>query len=145
MTGTQQTVVVSFAEGTLQSRVFERLYKEYVAIAEETAEYLLTTEAQAASAQFVKGGNIFRTGALRLTERLLALENWMLLHRSIASGEGSLKACADELGAQEPYLSMLFPRVDMPDTLRNLMIRTNAISQEVHRLHQLFHPVAPGS
>src|SRR6478672_9785542 len=81
---------VSFGERLANSDVFAALFRDGMALVEETAGYLdglgraesKTLERSAALA--------YATESMRLTTRLMQLASWLLLHRAVKEGEMSL-------------------------------------------------------
>ena len=85
-----QTEPVSFSERLANSQAFADLFRDGMALVEETATYLdgpgraesKTLERSAALA--------YATESMRLTTRLMQLASWLLLHRAVKEGEMSL-------------------------------------------------------
>src|ERR1700757_2178529 len=118
---------VSFGERVANSQVFADLFRDGMALVEETASYLdgqgrresKTLERMAALA--------YATESMRLTTRLMQLASWLLLHRAVKEGEMTLAQASKEkskvkLGAgdsgSEESMRLL------PERLRGLIARS---------------------
>jgi regulator of CtrA degradation len=89
---------------------------------------------------------VYATESLRLTNRLMHLASWLLLHRAVKEGEITLVQAHKEkskvnLAACEPgdakSLALL------PATLRELITRSAKLQSEVRRLDATMHAAAP--
>ena len=83
--GVQAKVVpISFAERYASSAAFNGIYKEGMALVEETAAYLDGKGRQEAKA--LKGALMlgYATESMRLTTRLMQLASWLLIRKAVA-------------------------------------------------------------
>src|SRR6188472_4542899 len=133
---------VSFGEKLAGSQAFAGLFRDGMALVEETAGYLdglgraesKTLERSAALA--------YATESMRLTTRLMQLASWLLLHRAVKEGEMSLaqankekakvKLAASEMG-DEHNIKLL------PERLRDLIAHSKALQTAVRRLDATMH------
>src|ERR1700757_5498274 len=118
---------VSFGERLAGSQAFSTLFRDGMALVEETATYLDGPGRQE-SKRLERGAALaYATESMRLTTRLMQLASWLLLHRAVKEGEMSLaqaskekskvKLAAGESGSEE---SMRL----LPERLRGLIARS---------------------
>ena len=136
---------VSFAGRAAASSQFKALYSEGMALVEETASYL-DGSGRLESKKLERGaGLVYATESLRLTNRLMHLASWLLLHRAVKEGEITLAQANKEkskvnLTACEPgdakSLGVL------PAKLQELIARSSKLQAEVRRLDTTMHAAA---
>jgi regulator of CtrA degradation len=81
---------VSFGERLASSQAFTALFREGMALVEETASYLDGEGRTEAKALQRHAALSYATESMRLTTRLMQLASWLLLHRAVNEGEMSL-------------------------------------------------------
>src|SRR3954469_14694001 len=81
---------VSFGERLASSQVFSDLFRDGMALVEETASYLDGAGRQESKKLERSGALAYATESMRLTTRLMQLASWLLLHRAVKEGEMSL-------------------------------------------------------
>src|SRR6188768_1667241 len=87
---------VNFGERLANSDVFSTLFREGMALVEETATYL-DGAGRAESKKLERGAALaYATESMRLTTRLMQLASWLLLHRAVKEGEMSLAQASKE-------------------------------------------------
>ncbi|HEY0566626.1 MAG TPA: DUF1465 family protein [Xanthobacteraceae bacterium] len=128
---------VSFSEHVANSQVFAALFRDGMALVEETASYL-DGPGRKESKRLQRGAALsYATESMRLTTRLMQLASWLLLHRAVKEGEMTLTQAKQEkvkvkLTASTPTdpqtLAML------PESLRALIDRARDVSERVIRL-----------
>jgi regulator of CtrA degradation len=133
---------VSFAERLASSQVFSDLFRDGMALVEETAAYLDGPGRQEAKRLERAAALTYATESMRLTTRLMQLASWLLLHRAVKEGELSLaeankekakvKIAAGEIG-DEASLKLLPPR------LCDLIERSRSLQGSVCRLDATVH------
>src|SRR5690606_12915487 len=78
---------IPFGERLKGSDVFRTLFKEGMALVEQTANYL-DGEGRAESRLLNRAGSLaYATESMRLTTRLMQLASWLLLQRAVNEGE----------------------------------------------------------
>src|SRR5437868_14531297 len=92
----QGTGPVSFSERLAGSQAFAVLFKEGMALVEETAAYLDGAGRQDAKRLERSAALVYATESMRLTTRLMQLASWLLLHRAVNEGEMSLAQASKE-------------------------------------------------
>jgi regulator of CtrA degradation len=133
---------VSFGERLANSQAFADLFRDGMALVEETATYLDGPGRQE-SKQLARAASLaYATESMRLTTRLMQLASWLLLHRAVKEGEMSLAQANKEkakvkLSATDHHdpnnVELL------PDTLRGLIARAQALQSKVRRLDATIH------
>jgi regulator of CtrA degradation len=86
-TRASERAAVSFAETFVTSDAFKALFKEGMALVENTAAYL-DGEGRAEAKLLTRGPALaYASESMRLTTRLMQLASWLLLQRAVAEGE----------------------------------------------------------
>ena len=137
---------VSFSERLANSQVFATLFRDGMALVEETASYL-DGAGRAESKKLERSAAlVYATESMRLTTRLMQLASWLLLHRAVKEGEMTLAQASKEkskvrLAACDPgdakSIAML------PEKLRELIGRSVKLQTEVRRLDATMHAPQP--
>ena len=81
---------VSFGERLAGSQAFSILFREGMALVEETAGYLDGPGRRESKVLERSAALAYATESMRLTTRLMQLASWLLLHRAVNEGEMSL-------------------------------------------------------
>jgi regulator of CtrA degradation len=138
---------VSFGERLANSQAFSDLFRDGMALVEETATYLDGPGRQESKDLGRAAALAYATESMRLTTRLMQLASWLLLHRAVKEGEMSLAQANKEkakvkLSATDHHdpnnVELL------PETLRDLIARAQVLQSKVRRLDATIHnPVTP--
>ncbi len=139
---------VSFGEKLASSQAFGNLFRDGMALVEETAAYLDGPGRQESKKLERSAALSYATESMRLTTRLMQLASWLLLHRAVKEGEMSLAQANKEkskvkLSAGEPgdpdALKLL------PERLQELIVRSRRLNDQVRRLDANIYapPLAP--
>ena len=133
---------VSFGEKLASSQAFSGLFKEGMALVEETASYLDGEGRQDSKKLERSAALAYATESMRLTTRLMQLASWLLLHRAVNEGEMSLaqankekakvKLSTGESGDGDMVLLL-------PERLRELIDRSVRLQDRVRRLDSTIH------
>jgi regulator of CtrA degradation len=133
---------VLFGERLANSQAFADLFRDGMALVEETATYL-DGPGRAESKTLSRAAALaYATESMRLTTRLMQLASWLLLHRAVKEGEMSLAQANKEktkvkLSATDHHdpnnIELL------PETLRVLIVRSQALQMKVRRLDATIH------
>ena len=133
---------VSFGAKLAGSQAFAGLFRDGMALVEETAAYLDGLGRRESKLLERTAALAYATESMRLTTRLMQLASWLLLHRAVNEGEMSLAQASREktkvkLSAtdtnDETTLAML------PKSLRDLIVRSIALQNRVRRLDATIH------
>src|SRR6478609_4537755 len=118
---------VSFGQRLASSQHFTDLFRNGMALVEETASYLDGPGRHESKRLALSVALAYATESMRLTTRLMQLASWLLLHRAVKEGEMSLAQAGKEkskvkLSAADSHdptnLELL------PPTLRDLIARS---------------------
>jgi regulator of CtrA degradation len=136
---------VPFGERLASSQLFATLFRDGMTLVDETASYL-DGAGRLESKKLERGAAlVYATESLRLTNRLMHLASWLLLHRAVKEGEITLAQAHKEKGkvslaACEPgdakSLTLLPPK------LQDLIARSARLQAEVRRLDASMHAAA---
>lgn len=126
-----------------RSELFERTFKEGMALVEETAAYL-DGPGRAASKRLSRAAALAYAGeSMRLTTRLMQVASWLLVQRAVRDGEIQLAEASSEkyrLISREPQSAPGFAGSDeLPEALKSLIIRGGAIYERVRRLDETMY------
>src|SRR5271155_1452711 len=138
---------VSFSERLASSQVFATLFRDGMALVEETASYLDGTGRSESKKLERNAAMVYATESMRLTTRLMQLASWLLLHRAVKEGEMTLTQANREktkvkLSAADPGPDDMIEK--LPPQLQELIGRSMALQAEVRRLDATMHaPVVP--
>lgn len=136
---------VSFSERLAGSQAFGLLFKEGMALVEETAGYLDGPGRQESKQLERAAALVYATESMRLTTRLMQLASWLLLHRAVKEGEMSLAQASKEknkvklAGSDRPDEENL---ALLPELLRDLIDRSLRLQDRVRRLDATIHKTA---
>ncbi len=121
-----------------RSEVFERTFKEGMALVEETAAYL-DGPGRAAAKRLSRAAALAYAGeSMRLTTRLMQVASWLLVQRAVRDNEIPLmEAGASKyrlISRQESEPSALNGADELPEALKALIGKGAAIYERVRRL-----------
>jgi regulator of CtrA degradation len=126
-----------------RSEVFDRTFKEGMAMVEETATYL-DGPGRAASKRLSRAAALAYAGeSMRLTTRLMQVASWLLVQRAVRDNEIPMTEAASEkyrLVSREAQPTQHFAGADeLPEALKTLIIRGSAIYERVRRLDETMY------
>src|ERR1700734_4483628 len=141
-----ETGAVSFSERLASSQVFATLFRDGMALVEETASYLDGSGRQESKKLERSAGLTYATESMRLTTRLMHLASWLWLLRAVKEGEMTLAQASKEkskvrLAACEPGDAKSIPL--LPVRLQELIARSTKLQGEVRRLDANMHAPVP--
>jgi regulator of CtrA degradation len=133
---------VYFGERMAASQAFAELFRDGMALVEETAAYL-DGPGRRESKQLTRGGALaYATESMRLTTRLMQLASWLLLHRAVKEGEMSLAQASREKAKVKLSAGEHADEQNMrlvPERLRVLIARSKALHRAIRRLDTTMH------
>ncbi len=138
---------VSFQEKLAHSQSFSIMFRDGMALVEETAAYLDGPGRKESKLLKRSAALTYATESMRLTTRLMQLASWLLLHRAVKEGEMSLAQVNQEktkvkLSAGEPADEETLKA--LPAALVELIGRSRRLHEQVRRLDATIHgPVEP--
>ena len=127
-----------FGKRLAGSDAFKAMFREGMALVEETATYL-DGEGRLQSRGLTRGGSLaYATESMRLTTRLMQLASWLLLQRAVNDGEMT----ADQANSEKSKVKLggLASATggpgwdDLPERLRTLISRSLVLQERVRRL-----------
>lgn len=126
-----------------RTELFERTFKEGMALVEETAAYL-DGPGRAASKRLPRAAALAYAGeSMRLTTRLMQVASWLLVQRALREGEIPLTEAASNkyrLIARDAQPAPDFAGSgELPEALRTLIARGAAVYERVRRLDQTMY------
>src|SRR5216683_6612790 len=137
---------VPFGERLAGSQAFSGLFREGMALVEETAAYL-DGPGRDESKLLERGAALaYATESMRLTTRLMQLASWLLLHRAVNEGEMSLAQANKEKtkvklsigdSTDEDAVKLL------PERLSELIEQSRMLLVKVRRLDATIHAPVP--
>ncbi len=137
---------VSFSERLASSQIFATLFRDGMALVEETATYLDGSGRNESKKLERSAAMVYATESMRLTTRLMQLASWLLLHRAVKEGEMTLAQASKEkskvrLAAcdQGDAKSIAL----LPGKLQELIARSVKLQAEVRRLDATMHAAPP--
>jgi regulator of CtrA degradation len=137
---------VSFSERLASSQIFAALFRDGMALVEETATYLDGSGRNESKKLERSAAMVYATESMRLTTRLMQLASWLLLHRAVKEGEMTLAQASKEkskvrLAACDPGDAKSIAL--LPGKLQELIVRSVKLQAEVRRLDATMHASAP--
>jgi regulator of CtrA degradation len=133
---------VSFGERLASSQAFSDLFRDGMALVEETAAYLDGPGRQESKRLERSAALAYATESMRLTTRLMQLASWLLLHRAVKEGEMSLAQANKEKAKVKLSTTEVSDEQNiklLPERLRNLIQRSKALQSAVRRLDATIH------
>jgi len=137
---------VSFSERLAGSQAFSTLFRDGMALVEETATYLDGSGRTESKRLERSAALVYATESMRLTTRLMQLASWLLLHRAVKEGEMTLAQASKEkskvkLAACDPGDAKSIAL--LPVKLQDLISRSTKLQAEVRRLDATMHAPVP--
>jgi regulator of CtrA degradation len=132
-----ETQPVSFGERLASSQAFADMFRDGMALVEETATYLDGPGRQQSKRLERAAALAYATESMRLTTRLMQLASWLLLHRAVKEGEMSLAQASKEKSKVKLAVSDNHDSNNMellPTALRDLIERAQKLYSRVRRL-----------
>src|SRR6202171_2828292 len=136
---------VSFGERLANSQAFADLFRDGMALVEQTATYLDGPGREQSKKLERAPALTYATESMRLTTRLMQLASWLLLHRAVKEGEMTLIQANREktkvkLSAADPGPDDIIER--LPQQLQDLIGRSMTLQTKVCRLDNSIHAPA---
>jgi regulator of CtrA degradation len=133
---------VSFGERLANSQAFADLFRDGMALVEETATYLDGPGRQESKKLARAAALAYATESMRLTTRLMQLASWLLLHRAVKEGEMSLAQANKEKSKVRLSAADFHDPQNLellPANLRELIERSHKLQSKVRRLDSTIH------
>jgi regulator of CtrA degradation len=139
---------VAFVRLLAGSGSFRSMFREGMALVEETATYLDGAGRRDSRDLTRSGALAYATESMRLTTRLMQLASWLLLQR--AANEGEMTAEHAGLEQDKVKLGGLATATEgptwdeLPEGLRRLITRSLQLQERIRRLDLSHHEPPPG-
>jgi regulator of CtrA degradation len=137
---------VSFGERVACSQAFADLFRDGMALVEETAAYLDGPGRQESKKLTRSAALAYAAESMRLTTRLMQIASWLLLHRAVKEGELSLAQASQEKAKVKLSAGELSDEQNikqLPERLRKLVQRSKTLQADVRRLDATIHASPP--
>ena len=135
---------IPFGKRLASSTAFKAMFREGMALVEETANYL-DGDGRGESRRLSRAGSLaYATESMRLTTRLMQLASWLLLQRAV--NEGELPADQAHQERSKVKIGVLSNGVDgpgwkdLPERLQQLILRSLRLQDRIRRLDALLFP-----
>ena len=131
---------VAFGRHLAGSDAFKAMFREGMALVEETATYL-DADGRRESYRLSRAGSLaYATESMRLTKRLMQLASWLLLQRAVNEGDLTIDQANHErakvkLGGMSSATEGPTWN-DLPERLRHLIGRSMRLQERVIRLDE---------
>jgi regulator of CtrA degradation len=136
-----ETRAIPFGEKLVSSTAFKALFREGMALVEETASYL-DGPGRVESKELARTAALaYATESMRLTTRLMQLASWLLLQRAVNEGEITQVQARQEKGKMK--LSALAPEPEeatlalLPETLTDLIRQSLRLQTRIQHLDKV--------
>ncbi len=139
---------IAFADRFAGSATFRELFREGMALVEETAAYL-DGPGRLESRQLGRNATLaYTTESMRLTTRLMQMASWLLLQRAVSEGELSTA----DAGREKAKVRLDGPSggpnnreafEQLPAALRDLIDRSNRLQARLRHIDQAIYGPKP--
>lgn len=148
MTGSDRSAgPVSFTQRMVSSEAFKILFRDGMALVEETAAYLDGPGRSESRALSRPNALAYASESMRLTTRLMQLTSWLLLQRAVNEGEltrdeaekehARLKVSQHDIASAPDMFTVL------PETLRALVERSLRLQDRIMKIDAALKGQAP--
>ena len=140
------TEAIAFGARALNSELFRELFREGMALVEETASYL-DGDGRTESRALGRAATLaYSTESMRLTTRLMQIASWLLMQRAVNEGEMSSEQARSEknkvrLDFQPPVMSGPLWS-ELPEKLRSIIERTDRLHERIVHMDKAIYEVA---
>jgi regulator of CtrA degradation len=143
MTEPKSADVVTIGSALLKSKAFDVLFRDAMALVEETTAYLDGEGRKDAKKLSGDLALSYASESMRLTTRLMSVASWALLVRCLRDG----KMTEPEFKRNKGLSSKLTLRKEgkplpegFPENLRNIIMRSDALAQRIIRFDTMIDP-----
>ena len=140
---TRRNAPIDFADRLANSEMFSALFRDGMALVEETAAYL-DGEGRVQSKSLPRAGSLaYATESMRLTTRLMQMASWLLLQRAVNEGEMSAEQAGNE--KNKVRLDTLSSTrggsgwQDLPQELSDLIERSVRLQERIQHLDRMIY------
>lgn len=137
------SVTIPFGERFAGSAKFAAVFREGMALVEETAAYLDGDGRRDAKSLPPTISLLYAAESMRLTTRLMQIASWLLIRRAVNEGELTAEQAIEENTKVKLKPEQSSRRVEgfdqLPERLRTLIRSSLALNRRIVRLDQLLH------
>ncbi|WP_397421572.1 DUF1465 family protein [Phenylobacterium sp.] len=130
-----------------RSELFERTFKEGMALVEETAAYLDGGGRQESKLLSRNAALAYAAESMRLTTRLMQVASWLLVQRAVREGDmAPAAACEDRYRLNADTVvraEVLASRTELPTSLTRLADRAERLYERVRHLDRRMYVENP--
>jgi len=133
-------VTIDFGQKYAESDVFDKVFREGMALVEETAAYLDGPGRKDSKNLDRPISLTYATESMRLTTRLMQLASWLLLQRAVKEGEMTPQEVLQEkyrIKLDELGPSNIDDADQLPDELQDLITHSLRLHERVMRLDRM--------
>lgn len=139
----KNTETISFGERFVSSECFNEIFKEGMALVEETANYLDTDGRREAKALTQSSSLSYATESMRLTTRLMQMASWLLIQRAVNEGEMTDEQASAEKHKVKIQASTRSSHIknfdELPARLKQLIKNAERLFDRIHSLDRMIH------
>jgi regulator of CtrA degradation len=143
-----KNVMVALRDRLLVGPMFDAIFKEGMALVEETATYLDGPGRAEAKKLERKIARAYAEQSTRVTTRLMNCTSWLLLHRDVKEESMSLAEAAKErtrVRINKLPTSISDDFGSLPETLQDLILRTGRLELKLRRLDAVLYQIVRSS
>jgi regulator of CtrA degradation len=141
--GSEYETTIPFAERFVSSEAFRTLFREGMALVEQTAVYLDGDGREESRNLDRLIALAYATESMRLTTRLMQTASWLLVQRAVAEGEISLEQARKEKHRARVSNQDVATAPDafeqLPERLRDLIAQSLRIHERIRHLDSLMN------
>jgi regulator of CtrA degradation len=134
---------VDFGRSFVASEAFKALFREGMALVEDTAAYLDGPGRDESRRLPRAAGLAYSSESMRLTTRLMQLASWLLLQRAVNEGEMTQTQAASEKNKVRLSTQDMASRPDvfakLPEPLKDLVTQSMRLQARIIHLDQLIY------
>lgn len=128
------------------SDLFDRTFKEGMALVEETASYLDGDGRRDSRLLSREDALVYAGESMRLTTRLMQIASWLLVQRAVREGDMEASDACDEKYRIAPLGAEAADNGALPGGLLNLLDRSNRLYERIsHMDRRMFVDAEPES
>lgn len=139
----QVPAAIAFGARLAMSATFKTLFRDGMALVEETASYLDGPGRQDSRTLERGAALAYATESMRLTTRLMQLASWLLLQRAVNEGELTQEQAAGEkskvklsaVGMPTPEATLK----ELPETLQDLIGKAMRLQERISHMDRLLY------
>ena len=129
-----QTARTHLVRDFASSDLFDRTFKEGMALVEETASYLDGDGRRDSRLLSREDALVYAGESMRLTTRLMQIASWLLVQRAVREGDMEASDACDEKYRISPLSVEASDNAALPGGLLNLLDRSNRLYERISHM-----------